>query len=167
MESNMTKRFKIEPDFTCPELAGYKLPPIERRQEDDVEAMAKEEFNNIDNPIRSGIDNHSYKTGFTEGYTKAREKYEFSREDMAKVIEYMIKNPISAELRTELEIDFNKGVSVLSKYFERILTPRNPIAIEVEMVQKSINGSIPVGQDWECVPATNPDGTVKGRWVYE
>lgn len=44
---------------------------------------------------------------------------------------------------------------------------RNPIAIEVEMVQKSINGSIPVGQDWECVPATNPDGTVKGRWVYE
>jgi hypothetical protein len=29
MGNNMTKRFKIEPDLTCPELAGYKLPQIE------------------------------------------------------------------------------------------------------------------------------------------
>lgn len=27
----MTKRFKINPDFTCHELAGYKLPEIEGR----------------------------------------------------------------------------------------------------------------------------------------
>ncbi len=165
----MTKRFKLTTDLTCPELAGYKLPPCSRGQEDGVEAIVKN-LMGLPDYLNLESMSPSMKGSFDFGvqcYNKAREKYEFSREDMAKVIEYMIKNPISAELRTELEIDFNKGVSVLSKYFERILTPRNPIAIEVEMIQKSINGSIPVGQDWECVPATNPDGTVKGRWVYE
>ena len=68
----MTKRFKINPDNTCPELAGYKLPEVDR-------------------------------------------------------------------------------------------TPRNPIAIEVEMdSKKSLLGM------WTgFIPALNPDGTVKGRWVYE
>lgn len=72
MESNMTKRFKIRPDFTCPELAKYKLPEVER-------------------------------------------------------------------------------------------TPRTPIAIEVEMDStKSLLGV------WTgFIPATNPDGTVKGVYVYE
>jgi uncharacterized GH25 family protein len=158
MGSNMTKRFKIEPDFTCPELAGYKLPPIERRQEDDVEAMAKEEFNNIDNPIRSGIDNHSYKTGFTEGYTKAREKYEFSREDLVHAID------LAQEVHKPKYCHHYEHTYTPEQIMSILLTP---IAIEVEMVQKSINGSIPVGQDWECVPATNPDGTLKGRYIYE
>ena len=148
----MTKTFKLTPDLTCPELAGYKLPQIE--------------LDGVGQPLTDYIKekhNQAECIGFIDGYTKAREKYEFSREDMAKVIEYMIKNPISAELRTELEIDFNNGVSVLSKYFERILTPRTPIAIEVEMDStKSLLGV------WTgFVPALNPDGTVKGRWVYE
>lgn len=154
----MTKTFKLTHDLTCPELAGYKLPPIERRQEDDVEAMAKEEFNNIDNPIRSGIDNHSYKTGFTEGYTKAREKFEFTEEEVRHII---LKSFLLGVDRG------NYSKEIEDNLLQYLRTTRTPIAIEVEMVQKSINGSIPVGQDWECVPATNPDGTVKGRWVYE
>jgi len=83
----MTKTFKILPDLTCHELAGYKLPPVER----------------------------------------------------------------------------------------------HPIAIEVEMVEArsesfTINGCdsfTEVGcikqvcTCYDFIPATNPDGTVKGRWVYE
>lgn len=162
----MTKRFKIEPDFTCPELAGYKLPPIE--------------LDGVGQPLTDYIKekhNQAECIGFIDGYTKAREKYEFSREDMAKVIEYMIKNPISVELKTELELDFNKGVLVLSKYFERILTPRTPIAIEVEMVQGfedehgdfsvSMNNLDGVQIGRATRPSLNPDGTVKGVYIYE
>lgn len=76
----MTKRFKIEPDLTCPELAGYKLPEVER-------------------------------------------------------------------------------------------TPRHPIAIDVEMVESPSYNAIRMQDKNDCfayfIPATNPDGTVKGVYVYE
>ena len=82
----MTKRFKIEPDLTCPELAGYKLLPVER-------------------------------------------------------------------------------------------TTRTPIAIEVEMVEVfkdeynhfSASTQLLIGKDIRKTtrPATNPDGTVKGVYIYE
>ena len=162
----MTKRFKIEPDLTCPELAGYKLPEVKQRQEDDVVAMAKEEFNSIDKPIRSGIDCHSYKVGFAECYTKAREKYEFTEDDMKYIFECGRNYQNNAEVTFKVSMD-------------HLRTPRTPIAIEVEM--KCGRCYMPLSEDdcWsakECcqgsegypdIPATNPDGTVKGRWVYE
>lgn len=168
MGSNMTKRFKIEPDLTCPELAGYKLPPCSRCQEDGVEAMAKEEFNSIDKPIRSGIDCHSYKVGFAECYTKAREKYEFTEDDMKYIFECGRNYQNNAEVTFKVSID-------------HLRTQRTPIAIDVEMVEARsesfrINGCdsfTEVGcikQVCTCYdfkPAKNPDGTVKGRWVYE
>ena len=146
----MTKRFKIEPDLTCPELAGYKLPEVEQRQEDDVVAMAKEEFNSIDKPIRSGIDCHSYKVGFAECYTKAREKYQFTEEDMKYIFE------CGRNYQNNAEVTFKVSMQSLH-------TPRHPIAIDVEMDStKSLLGV------WTgFIPATNPDGTVKGVYVYE
>ena len=49
-----------------------------------------------------------------------------------------------------------------SEFVDIFLNGRNrtPIAIEVEM-ERVWNG------DCFDIPATNPDGTVKGRWVYE
>jgi uncharacterized GH25 family protein len=91
-------------------------------------------------------------------YNKAREKYEFSREDLVHAID------LAQEVHKPKYCHHYEHTYTPEQIMSILLTP---IAIEVEMVQKSINGSIPVGQDWECVPATNPDGTVKGRWVYE
>ena len=156
MESNMTKRFKIEPDLTCPELAAYKLPEVEQRQEDDVVAMAKEEFNSIDKPIRSGIDCHSYKVGFAECYTKAREKYEFTEDDMKYIFECGRNYQNNAEVTFKVSID-------------HLRTPRTPIAIEVEMVESPSYNAIRMQDKNDCfayfITATNPDGTVKG--VYD
>ena len=156
MESNMTKRFKIEPDFTCPELAGYKLPEVERRQEDDVEAMAESQY-----PIKKGgsawmptthdCNQANKQEGFISGYTKAREKFEFSEADMVQAFAYgKTLEPFDS---------FDDFISNIRK----IRTPRTPIAIEVEMDStKSLLGV------WTgFVPALNPDGTVKGRYIYE
>lgn len=181
---NMIKTFTLTPNYTCPELVGYKLPSFPRSQEDDIEAMAKEEFNNIDNPIRSGIDNHSYKTGFTEGYHKAREKYEFSREDMINFAQWVESSNEANmydrknRLRFEPMMGGNpESVKRMPELLELYLN-RRPIAIEVEMVEVKVN---PMGRivdlmdltqnqsscTWQERPDTNPDGTVKGRWVYE
>jgi hypothetical protein len=81
-----------------------------------------------------------------------------TRKELAKVVEYMLNNPISTELRTQLELDYNKGVYVLSKYMDKLL--RIPIAIEVEWIESWI------GAEFD-EPDTNEDGTVKGVYVYE
>ena len=146
----MTKRFKIEPDLTCPELAGYKLPEVEQRQEDDVY---------IDYPERPlGIQGIvDYQLGFQSGYAKAREKFEFSESDLISAIE-MAKD----------------SGYYLSEIIQSIRTPRTPIAIEVEMeytcckrYMNCIGCDATEDMIQPIIPATHPDGTVKGRWVYE
>jgi hypothetical protein len=54
--------------------------------EDDVEKLADEEFDNIDNPTRSGIDKWSYKIGFIESYKKAKETL-YTEEQVREAIE--------------------------------------------------------------------------------
>lgn len=163
----MTKRFKIEPDFSCPELAGYKLPEVEQRQEDDVVAMAKEEFNSIDKPIRSGIDCHSYKVGFAECYTKAREKFEFTESDLRQAVALSLDDAEKSVIWSK-EWYPNK---LADKIIASLRTQRTPIAIEVEMVESPSYNAIRMQDKNDCfayfIPATNPDGTVKGVYVYE
>ena len=142
----MTKRFKIEPDLTCPELAGYKLPQIEP--------------DGVGQPLTDYIKekhNQAECIGFIDGYTKAREKFEFSESDVILAIQ-MAKD-------TEY---------YLSDILQSIRTPRNPIAIEVEMeytcckrYMNCIGCDATEDMIQPIIPATNPDGTVKGRWVYE
>ena len=137
----MTKQFKINPDLTCPELAGYRLPSFSRSQEDDLRKMAKQY-------AVSECD-------FISGYTKARKKYEFTEADMKYIFECGRNYQNNAEVTFKVSID-------------HLRTPRTPIAIEVEMAKPSESFGAFVGNSiGEFVPALNPDGTVKGRWVYE
>lgn len=157
MESNMTKRFKIEPDLTCPELAGYKLPPFSRGQKDDVEAMAKNEYEQA--VKRKGQEYAGgYYEGTIDGYTKAREKYEFTEDDMKYIFECGRNYQNNAEVTFKVSID-------------HLRTQRTPIAIEVEMVESPSYNAIRMQDKNDCfayfIPATNPDGTVKGVYVYE
>lgn len=191
----MTKRFKIEPDLTCHELAGYKLPEVERGQEDEAEGMAKEEFNNIDKPIRSGVDYHSYKVGFVDGYTKAREKFEFTKQDLINFTKWVENSKEAAfydrknRMRFEPTMGGNPESEKRMPELLELYLNRHPIAIEVEMEYYYMSSVKLYGKDagWvKCdkiqfdgikesiptcplkeIPATNPDGTVKVRWVYE
>lgn len=153
----MTKRFKIEPDLTCPELAGYKLPPCSRGQEDGVEKQYSEELDkriNIAKNYKGQVAGrhpdaftHEEMKGMLRGYIEAREKYEFTESDLRRALSMAF-------------IAVQDGGNITSdEIIASLRTPRHPIAIEVEIVRATLDGII--------FPATNPDGTVKGRWVYE
>jgi hypothetical protein len=139
--------------LTCPELAGYELP---EHQEDDVvsEAWAS-------NPDRTGEAPLMYKVGYTE----AREKFEFTREDMIDLVE-AIKD-YTYESGGVFGYD-DREASEFVDIFLNGRTARTPIAIEVEM-DAPIYADDAFGKTYLIGKgvATNPDGTVKGRWVYE
>lgn len=154
----MTKRFKIEPDLTCPELAGYKLPEVERRQEDEMKVESeKYGFRVPYNGSNEFYDKDAIKH-FEAGYTKAREKYEFTEDDMKYIFECGRNYQNNAEVTFKVSID-------------HLRTPRHPIAIDVEMVESPSYNAIRMQDKNDCfayfIPATNPDGTVKGVYVYE
>ena len=158
MGSNMTKRFKIEPDLTCPELAGYKLPEVERRQEDEMKVESeKYGFRVPYNGSNEFYDKDAIKH-FEAGYTKAREKYQFTEEDMKYIFECGRNYQNNAEVTFKVSID-------------HLRTQRTPIAIEVEMVESPSYNAIRMQDKNDCfayfIPATNPDGTVKGVYIYE
>jgi hypothetical protein len=147
----MTKRFALTPDLTCPELEGYKLPKIPNYQDDDIEGMAESQYGTDIDSIRGGNPydlNKDLKSGFVRGYSKAREKYEFTLYDMAQAFAYG---------RTLEPFDS------FDDFIASLRTPRIPIAIEVEMVEEFEM----VSGNHYLIPATHPDGTVKGVWVYE
>lgn len=167
----MTKQFKINPDLTCPELAGYRLPPFPRCHEDDVDAMALDEYEQA--VKRKGQEYAGgYYEGIIDGYNKAREKYEFSREDMHKLADWILKlTPRQKVSVWSKSGESNSGLfdmdgeQLADKFIEKnIRTQRTPIAIEVEMV---VEVEPNTGTEMGEYPATHPDETVKGRWVYE
>ena len=160
MQSNMTKRFKIEPDLTCPELARYKLPPFSRGQEDGVEKLSDESNGYLVFSSKAqGTKAMAFDEGFKSGYKKAREKFEFSE----------------SQLRQALSMAFiavQDGGNITSdEIIQSLRTPRHPIAIDVEMVESPSYNAIRMQDKNDCfayfIPATNPDGTVKGVYVYE
>jgi hypothetical protein len=143
----MTKRFASTPDYTVPELDVYKLPEITKYQDDDIEGMAESQYGTDIDSIRGGNPydlNKDLKSGFVRGYSKAREKYEFTLYDMAQAFAYG---------RTLEPFDS------FDDFIASLRTPRIPIAIEVEI--------LPYSNPNGLIPATHPDGTVKGVWVYE
>jgi hypothetical protein len=162
----MKKTFKLTPDLTCPELEGYKLPEMPNYQDGEIEGMAESQYGTDIDSIRGGNPydlNKDLKSGFVRGYSKAREKYEFTLYDMAQAFAYG---------RTLEPFDS------FDDFIASLRTPRIPIAIEVEMVEVKVSpmgrivDPMDVGQNqssckWEQRPATQPDGTVKGVWVYE
>jgi hypothetical protein len=142
MEKNkVIKRFALTPEMTCPELEGYKLPEIPKSMEED----ANKAWQSLDDT--TGDAPHLFKFG----YTKAREKYEFTEAD---IIEAFKKGFLFGA---------DGGRHYLSKLLSSLRTPRTPIAIEVEILF-DYNSIL---MDGKAIPATHPDGTVKGVWVYE
>lgn len=91
----MTKRFELNHDLTCHELAGYKLPEVER-------------------------------------------------------------TPIAIEV--EMEYYYMSSVKLYGKDAGWVKCDK----IQFDGIKESIP-TCPLKE----IPATNPDGTVKGRWVYE
>jgi hypothetical protein len=163
----MTKQFKINPDLTCPELAGYKLPSFPRSQEDDVEKHYSEELDkrwevakNYKGQVAGRHPDaftREEMKGMIRGYMEAREKFEFSEEH---IIEAFKKGYLFGA---------DGGGHYLSQLLQSLRTPRTPVAIEVEF-KKPIWGESACGEilllGKEIV--LNPDGTVKVvRWVYE
>lgn len=177
----MKKTFKLTPELTCPELAGYALPSFPRHQRDDVEKKYSEELDkraaiakNYKGQV-AGRHPDSFTReemkGMIRGYMESRDKYEFTRADMMRAI--------------DLSQEVHKPKYSPECEYEHTYTPeqvllilRTPIAIEVEMEQVKVNlmGRIVDPMDvtqnqsackWLERPATNPDGTLKGRWVYE
>lgn len=156
MESNMTKRFKIEPDLTCPELAGYKLPQIEP--------------DGVGQPLTDYIKekhNQAECIGFIDGYNKAREKFEFTESDLRQAVALSLDDAEKSVIWSK-EWYPNK---LADKIIASLRTQRTPIAIEVEMVESPSYNAIRMQDKNDCfayfIPATNPDGTVKGVYIYE
>ena len=182
------KRFASTPNYTVPKLEGYKLPEIPKSREDDAEGMAKEllkskwahlyRFGHPKKPYPTDYENEL--NNVINGIYKAREKYEFTLYDIRKA--FLNGIAITGEGANgeycngnspDIEHEFGQNADI---YIESIT--RIPIAIEVEMVEVKVNpmgrivDPMDVGQNqssckWEQRPATHPDGTVKGVWVYE
>lgn len=165
----MTKTFQILPDLTCPELAGYKLPPYSRCQEDGVVSDAW-----ASNPDRTGEAPFMYKAGYTE----AREKYEFSREDLMGLLFFIHSkrlDPLACEvIKDGKKIDVNfwntrthsecMASDIVRYYIESI--SRTPIAIEVDFYPELYDGTETTA-NLSGRPALNPDGTVKVvKWIF-
>jgi hypothetical protein len=64
---------------------------------------------------------------------------QFTKKDLARVVEYMLKHPISEDLRTELIVNFDKGVFVLTEYMNKILKlNQTSWDIEVEITESTV-----------------------------
>lgn len=156
----MTKTFPItiiNGKPTCAELPGYELPSFSRYQDNDVDAMAKDTFP----PTNSHLDrldevdgNAYYRSIWKSGYHKAREKFEFTEDDIRKAMNFGMFG-YSGEQKTTIG------------FIQSLRTPRTPIAIEVEM--EPIYADDAFGETYQIgwAPTTNPDGTVKGTYIYE
>jgi hypothetical protein len=123
----LKKIIAYQPKNNAPELNLLLLP--EMVVEDDVEKFANKHCEEMDR-IGNSCDFHS----FIEGHKSATKVY--SEKDLVRVVEYMLKNQISEELRIELHTNFDKGVFILSEYMKKIiqsLKPKTPTYFVAEM----------------------------------
>jgi hypothetical protein len=102
-----------------------------------------------------------------EAINKAKEKYKYTEEDLRNAIDMARKFPYI----TKGEIKFNTPIDEIIKSLQQPKMPaKRPVAFECEMKQKSVNGSIPVNQEWEYEPktTTNPQGqtVLVGKYIY-
>lgn len=167
----MTKRFNItiiNNKPTCAELAGYELPECSRCQEDGVEKLSDASNGYLVFSSKAqGTKAMAFDEGFQYGYHKARERFEFTESDLRQAIALSLDDAEKSVIWSK-EWYPNK---LADKIIASLRTPRIPIAIEVEMVESTAYNAIRLQDESDCFgyysPATNPDGTLKGRWVYE
>jgi hypothetical protein len=129
------------PKNNAPELDLPLLP--EMVVEDDVEKLLKNEIDYWYKETSSLTSETIIRRSFSMALKAATKKY--SEDDFAKVVEYMLKNPISEDLRKELEINFHKGVFVLGEYMKRIIQslkqPQTPKWFVAEIEEVYFHGS--------------------------
>ena len=108
-----------------PILEGVDLlPPYYRHQEDGVGELAEEVYG-------KGV-NHDYEEGFVDGYSKAREKYKYTEEDMRKAI---------SETR--------KGMLYNKKYEDEYIESLHQYPTEFECEMKYFEVDMGLGE--ECI----------------
>jgi hypothetical protein len=147
-----------------PILEGVDLlPPYSRHQEDGLEELGNRMFRN---KIDSLEEIHSdYILGVTEGYQVAREKYKYTEEDMLQAAKY------GYEFRDTTSFPNHKFenscINNTKQWLQSLQQPKMPVGFKCEMKQKSVNGSIPVNQEWEYEPKTTTNSQGLTQWVGE
>jgi hypothetical protein len=139
-----------------PILAGIALlPPLE----DEVDKLSADYTEEWCSKRKVDVYIHD---AFKAGYNKAKEKYKYTEEDLIKVWKACLD--FNKPAGSDSGINFEEIIQSLQK-------PKMPVAFNCEMKQKSVNGSIPVNQEWEYEPKTtiNSQGITQwiGKYIYE
>jgi len=140
----------------APVLEGVDLlPPYSRHQEDGVKELGNTMFRN---KIDSLEEIHSdYILGVTDGYKKAREKYNLT---LNKLIDmYIEKTGYGMDMWSKEE---NETMSTIADIIESLQQPKLPITFECEMEEGLINQQTKIN-DWGLRPKTT---TINGRIVW-
>jgi|688.fasta_scaffold20471_14 hypothetical protein len=127
-----------------PILEGVDLlPPLE----DDVEKLAWELFGN----------DYNARARYKDGYNKAKEKYRFTEEDIAKAITYGWDLSHYHRLNTE-----EKLLKMQRDFIKSLSQPKMPIAFEVD--EDYYGGEV----KWKINTTTNSDGKKVwvGKYIY-
>jgi hypothetical protein len=143
-----------------PILEGVDLlPPLE----DEVEKLLNDEINYWYRETGSLTSEKIVRRAFSIGL-KAKEKYKYTEEDM---IEAMLQ--ISEYYANNINKDVDGHKKSLD-IIQSLQQPKMPVGFKCEIKQKSVNGSIPVNQEWEYEPktTTNPQGLTQwvGEYIY-
>jgi hypothetical protein len=161
--SRYKKIIAYQPKNNAPELELPLLP--EMVVEDDVEKLAEKHIENYEVFFDTKKEIDHTKIGFIAGYKAATKKY--SEEDLKKALfdfgDVLFNNCQNGILEEDLRTYENDILQSLKQP-----TPKWFVA---ETIQKSINGSIPVNQDWEyeLKTTTNSEGkkVLFGKYLYE
>jgi hypothetical protein len=128
-----------------PILEGVDLlPPLEQ---EDVKKLAWELFGN----------DYNARARYKDGYNKAKEKYRFTEEDIAKAITYGWDLSHYHRLNTE-----EKLLKMQRDFIKSLSQPKMPIAFEVD--EDYYGGEV----KWKINTTTNSDGKKVwvGKYIY-
>ena len=142
-------------------IKGAKMPTFTKIPllplldfEDNVDMIANERYPISMQPkgrtLAGGVYdvdvNYMERLAYKHGYNKAKEKLD---EVLKWIDEEILLNPYYKDSSR-----LKEGVSIVKAKIQSLSQPKTPTHFEFEMKQKSLNGSIPVNQEWEFEPKT-------------
>jgi len=169
--------------INAPILEGVPLlPPIEDEVEPDpklIDSMAmryRHDFGLLEKQHQDSIRTTMIQLWgevVGKGFYKAKEKYKYTEEEYNKLLSFIKKiddegyDPYDSAHHLQV----SRYVDEARNIIQSLQQPKYPVAFECEMKQKSVNGSIPVNQEWEYEPKTitNSQGQTQlvGTYIYE
>jgi hypothetical protein len=148
------------------------LPPLE--DEDDVDSIRIKDLQDFyGTDIQLTPTGEEYLSGFKTGYNKAKEKYKYTEEDLAKLFYVGVQLGINQELAVSSNKSLQDEDAVLKKCIKSLQQPKYPVAFECEMVTPYTDGyaddrvrrfyGVP-----EAKTITNSQGLtqVVGKYIY-